>query len=58
LPAGRSFGLDFAPVRPNCTPRAFGTSLFFAGTCPSDPSPRTKDSYLLALAVGEQRKDK
>jgi hypothetical protein len=40
-PARHSSVRDFAPVRPNCSPLAFVTSLFFAGTCPPARSRRT-----------------
>src|ERR1039457_4879245 len=54
-PADRSSGRDFGPARPNCSPRAFGTSLFFAGTCHPGPAARApKDGFLLAVAKPTQ----
>jgi hypothetical protein len=45
----------FAPARPSCSPRAFGTSLYFAGTCPPAPiASDPQDSSLLALAEASQ----
>jgi len=51
---GRFSGRDFAPARPSCSRRAFGTSLF-CRDLPSGPvAPDPKDSYLLALAEASQ----
>jgi hypothetical protein len=41
-------------VRPNCSPPAFVTPLFLAGTCPRPIAPDPKDSYLLSLAEASE----
>src|ERR1035438_6302260 len=53
-PADRSSGRDFGPARPNCSPRAFGTSLFCRDLRSGPVAPDPKDSFLLALAEASQ----
>ena len=52
-PVNRFSGRDFAPARPSCSPRAFGTSLFLPEAA-SGSAPAPQDSYLFALAEASQ----